>query len=261
MRLLRMEIKKLFKLNFKEFIYVLILPLIISIIYFFFQNYKEQLALNRNNFSFWQIYTKDFVNDNFNHYFGNLVFILIFSIAIFFILSKIKKEYLFKYFLLYAILITPLIGYLSDKYLLFSKVQSGLFLGSSGFASSFMGLFMFLILLLTYNKISIQKTFYTTLSIIIVPFLLIYYFRIPLGYILTLILILIMVLIKIKKIKIVDIKKDEHIKFLIILFLYLILIKYAYPYDYKNVNFLNHYFSLAVGIGIGNVFALTSRLK
>ena len=255
---------KSFKFNSKEFSFTLILPIIISILYIFFQGYKEQLALNRNNFSFWQIYTKDFINDNLNHYLKNLILIIIFSIAIFIVLSKINKEYLFKYVLLSVSLTIPLISYFSDKYIMFNKTQSDLFLGSSSLASALMGFFMFLIMFLYFQKINAKKTFILLLSIVIIPFLLVYYFRVHLNYLIVLLImfILLRLSIKFKGGDIVSfINNDNIIKFLIIIFVYLILLNYAYPYDYRNINFLNHYFGISFGVIIGNLSALKWRLK
>src|SRR3989344_5638585 len=226
---------KSFRINFREFKFVLILPIIISLVYLFFQDYKQQLALKKSNFLLWQIYTKDFINDNLNHYLSNLILIFLFSITIYYILLKIEKEHLFKYIIATIILIVPLVSYLSDRYLLFNRLQSDLYLGSSSLASSLMGLFMFFVLFLTYKNAHLQKIFYITLTVIIVPFLIIYFFRIPIDYLLIVLAICIIIFIIVKKVRFSDIHSNDKLQFSIMIFLYLILLRYAYPYNYENI--------------------------
>ncbi|MBS3102190.1 rhomboid family intramembrane serine protease [Candidatus Woesearchaeota archaeon] len=137
--------RKSFKFNSKEFSFTLILPIIMSILYIFFQDYKEQLALNRNNFSFWQIYTKDFINYDFQHYFSNTVIILLCLTILFLLLQQIKREELARYYLLRVVLITPWITLIAYWYSIKMGSNAGYFLGSSGIAFSLIGLIIFLL--------------------------------------------------------------------------------------------------------------------
>lgn len=135
------------KFNLKEFLYISILPLIITLVYLFFRNNKHILAYNRSNFKFWQIYTKDFINDSFTHYLGNLIVILFVSVIVFLLLSKIKKEELTKYYLLLIALIMPWATQIAYFYSIDMGSNSGYFLGSSGIAAALVGLIISLFFL------------------------------------------------------------------------------------------------------------------
>ena len=253
------------KIDYKEFLYTLILPLLITFVYLFFRNNKDILAYNRSNFKFWQIYTKDFINDSFIHYFGNVIVILIVSIVLFLLLSKIRREYLTKYLLFFVVLIVPPLTSISDILFVFPRSSSNYFLGSSNIASALIGLVMFFFSYIMLKKeFNVQKVYYYTLLIVVFIFSWIYYFKLStiFLYVILALLIFFYKLIFARKIKFRKFFSHNKVaKIVIVLFIYILLLQSSFPNKVDNINILGHYFGLALGVIMGNLTSQIHKLN
>ncbi|MEM5797508.1 MAG: hypothetical protein QXD72_00930 [Candidatus Aenigmatarchaeota archaeon] len=259
-------VKNFISQNLKDLIMIFTIPLVLFLLFLLPSNLKEMLVLHKDYSNVYDIFTTNFIHDEFNHLAFNVTTYTVVILLLYVLLLTLnKKELFYKLFIVNLTIIpilTSLIWIPVNKFIWTIPQRT---LGFSGIVSSISGMVVYAYILLLHEKIKIN-TFYAYLSsIFFIPLLFtLIYFTFTTHILMTIIFLAIIFFITTyKTIRTIDKKAERNlIKIskrpklvklsLPILYLVVILFSLAlFPKEFvqgnARINFFVHYTGFIIG--------------
>jgi hypothetical protein len=245
-------VKESVRQNRKELIVIFLIPLPLFLLFLLPNDLKEMLVLHRDYSNIYDIYTANFVHEEFNNLTSNVVAYIMFTLVLYVLLLLLNKKELFYKLLLLNLSIVPII--VSLAWIPVNRYYLTLFqrtLGFSGIVSSILGMAIYAYILFVHEKIkiNIQYTYYSAISLILLLPVLVY-FKFTVYFIIIMIFLVIAFLVTTyKTANTIDEKAEAKMKSLLpCLYVIILFVSWAVFFgDPKYTNIFIHYFGFVIG--------------
>ena len=172
---LKKDFKDIIKgITWTDIVFLTILPIVMLLIMLLPQPIRDSLSLNIKDYSWWQLFTSNFVHQNWDHFLGNMKTYFLFVIPIFILANYMKeKKTFFKVFTLIVLsfpIISSILVMLIYPVMLPTLTSSK---GFSGIVAALLGLFpVFLIIFFSKkSRKELKKNGFINLSVTFIALL------------------------------------------------------------------------------------------
>jgi hypothetical protein len=259
-------IKSFISQNWKDLIVIFMIPIVLFLLFLLPGNLKEMLVLHRDYSNVYDIFTTNFIHEEFSHLAFNVTAYIVVILLFYVLLLTLNKKELFYKLLIVNLSIVPILISLIwipvNKFIWTGALRT---LGFSGIVSSISGMVVYAYILLLHEKIKINTSYAYLSAIFFIPLLFTFiYFTFTMDIlVITILLAIVFSIATYKTVRTIDKKTEANlikiskrpklVKLLLpILYLVVILFSLAlFPREFVQgnvrINLFIHYTGFIIG--------------